>query len=209
VAERAHEVGAYVVVDATQLAGAGVVDTVGWGADALVTSGYKWLSSHGGVALLALAPDLVLRLPGLVGWMGAQDPFDLDPLTLRLADDARRFELSTMSYVSAIGLEASIAMLSSLGFERIDQHARRLATHLVDRVAELGWRPFRAPSDQSAAPHIVSLRHADHDPGVTAERLASEARIICGRRAGGLRISLHAYNDGDDVDRLAEALRRL
>ncbi len=120
VAERAHEVGARVVVDATQLAGAGVVDTIGWGADALVTSGYKWLSSHGGVALLALAPDLVPRLPGLVGWMGAQHPFDFDPLSLRLADDARRFELSTMSYVSAIGLEASIAMLSSLGFERID-----------------------------------------------------------------------------------------
>jgi selenocysteine lyase/cysteine desulfurase len=49
---------ARVVVDATQLAGARVVDTVGWGADALVTNGYKWLSSHGGVALLALAPDL-------------------------------------------------------------------------------------------------------------------------------------------------------
>jgi cysteine desulfurase/selenocysteine lyase len=209
VAERAHEVGAHVVVDATQLAGAGVVDAAGWGADALVTSGYKWLSSHGGVALLALAPDLVLRLPALVGWMGAQHPFDLDPLTLRLADDARRFELSTMSYVSAIGLEASIAMLSSLGFERIDQHARRLATHLVDRVAELGWRPFRPPSDPSAAPHIVSLHHADHDPGVTAERLASESRIICGRRAGGLRISFHAYNDGDDVDRLVESLKRL
>ena len=63
VAERAHEVGARVVVDATQLAGAGVVDTVGWGVDALVTSGYKWLSAHGGVALLALAPDLVHRLP--------------------------------------------------------------------------------------------------------------------------------------------------
>ena len=209
VAERAHEVDARVVVDATQLAGAGLVDMIGWGADAVVTSGYKWLSAHGGVALLALVSDLVNRVPGLVGWMGAQNPFDLDPLTLRLADDARRVELSTMSYVSAIGLESAIAMLSSVGFERIDQHARRLATHLVDRVAELGWRPFRPPSDPSAAPHIVSLRHADHDPAVTAERLASEARIVCGRRAGGLRISLHVYNDSDDVDRLVEALKRL
>jgi selenocysteine lyase/cysteine desulfurase len=209
VAERAHEFGARVVVDATQLAGAGIVDTIGWGADALVTSGYKWLSSHGGVALLALAPDLVTRLPGFIGWMGARLPFDLDPLRLRLADDARRFELSTMSYVSAIGLESSIAMLSSLGFDRIDEHARRQATHLVDRVAELGWQPFRPLSDPSAASHIVSLRHADHDPGVTAERLASESRIVCGVRAGGLRISLHAYNDGEDIDRLVEALKRL
>jgi selenocysteine lyase/cysteine desulfurase len=209
VAERAHEAGARVLVDATQLAGAGVVDTVGWGADALVTSGYKWLSAHGGVALLALAPDLVQRLPGLIGWMGAHDPFDFDPRTLRLADDARRFQLSTMSYISAVGLEASVAMLSSLGFERIEEHARRLATYLVDRVAGLGWRPFRPPSDPSASSHIVSLRHADHDPGVTAERLASESQIICGGRAGGLRISLHVYNDADDVDRLAEALGRL
>jgi hypothetical protein len=58
--------------------------------------------------------------------------------------------------MSAIGLESSIAMLSSLGFERIGQHARRLATYLVDGVAELGWRPFRAPGDPSAASHIVS-----------------------------------------------------
>ena len=209
VAERAHEVGARVVVDATQLAGAGVVDTIGWGADALVTSGYKWLSSHGGVALLALAPDLVTRLPGSVGWMGARHPFDFDPQALRLADDARRFMLSTMSYVSATGLESSIGMLSSLGFEHIDEHARRLATYLVDRVAELGWRPFRPLSDPSASSHIVSLRHADHDPGVTAERLASESRIICGGRAGGLRVSLHAYNDDGDTDRLVDALRRL
>jgi selenocysteine lyase/cysteine desulfurase len=55
----------------------------------------------------------------------------------------------------------------------------------------------------------VSLRHADHDPGVIADRLATESRIICGGRAGGLRISLHAYNDGGDVDRLVDALRRL
>ena len=106
--------------------------------------------------------------------MGAQHPFDLDPLTLRLADHARRFSSSMMSYVSAIGLETSIAMLSSLGFERIDEHARRLPMHPADRVAELGWRPFRPPSDPSVSSHIVSLRHADHDPGVTAQRLASD-----------------------------------
>lgn len=209
VATRAHEVGARVVVDATQLAGAGIVDMGGWGADALVTSGYKWLSAHGGVALLALAPDLVHHLPRLVGWMGADRPFDFDPRTLRLADDARRFQLSTMSYVSAIGLESSIGTLLSLGFEHIEEHARLLAASLVDRVAELGWLPFRAPGDPSAASHIVSMRHPDRDPGVTAGRLASEFRIICGGRAGGLRISLHVYNDGDDIDRLVEAFRRL
>jgi cysteine desulfurase / selenocysteine lyase len=209
VAERAHEVGARVVVDATQVAGAAPVDMTGWGADALVTSGYKWLSSHGGVALLALASDLVDRLPRFVGWKGTDDPFAFDARTLRLANDARRFELSTISYASVIGLQTSMQILSSAGFDRIARHARALATRLIDRVEELGWRPFRPLRDPAASSHIVSLRHADHEPDRTAARLASEHRIVCGGRAGGLRISLHAYNDEADVDRLAEALREM
>ena len=209
VADRAHEVGARVVVDATQLAGAGPVDTVGWDADALVTSGYKWLSAHGGVAFLVLSQDLSGRLPGSVGWKGTHEPFAFDARELRLADDARRFELATMSYASAIGLEASVAMLSSIGFGRIESHARRLAARLVDRADELGWRPFRPLDDASASSHLVSLRHADRDPALVADRLVSRHRIVCGGRGGGLRISLHAYNDEDDVDRLVEALRDL
>ena len=49
---------ARVVVDATQLAGARVWTPSEGVPTRWVTSGYKWLSSHGGVALLALAPDL-------------------------------------------------------------------------------------------------------------------------------------------------------
>ena len=207
VAARAHEAGARVVVDATQVAGAAPVDMERWAADAVVTSGYKWLSSHGGVALLALAPDLCDRLPGLVGWKGSDDPFAFDARTLRLAGDARRFELSTMSYASVVGLESSIALLSSAGLDAIALHASSLAERLVDEVEELGWRPFRRPGDPGASPHIVSLRHARNRAASTAARLASDHAIVCGGRGDGLRISLHAYNDESDVDRLVEALR--
>ena len=207
VAARAHAVGARVVVDATQLAGAGPVDMSGWGADAVVTSGYKWLSSHGGAALLAVAADLYDRLPQLVGWKGTHDPFAFDARTLRLADDARRFELSTMSYAPVIGLESSMAILSSAGFDGIRQHAANLAARLVAQVEGLGWRPFRQPGDPGASAHIVSLRHARHRPDVTAARLASDHRIVCGGRGDGLRIALHAYNDEADVDRFAGSLQ--
>ena len=44
-------VGARLIVDATQAAGALRVDAAAWDADAVVTSGYKWLGGHGGVAL--------------------------------------------------------------------------------------------------------------------------------------------------------------
>ncbi len=209
VTAKAHDVGARVIVDVTQLAGASPVQMGGWQADAVVTSGYKWLSAHGGVALLALAPHLRDRLPRLVGWKGTADPFDFDAQTLRLSGAARRFELSTMSYASAVGLETSIRFLSSPGFDRIEEHARQLAAQLIEQVRPLAWRPFRPLTDPAASPHIVSLRHADHDPVLIAARLAAKHGIICGARSGGLRISLHAFNSGADVEHLVAALRDL
>lgn len=204
----AHEVGARVVVDATQLAGAEPVRMSEWRADAVVTSGYKWLSTHGGVALIAVASELRDRLPALVGWKGTTDPFDFDAGTLHLADDARRFELSTMSYASAIGLDASVRMLSSVGFDMIEEHADHLAAELTSHVEPLGWHPFRPPSVAGASSHILSLRHPDHDAAAVAARLA-ERGIICGTRAGGIRISLHAYNNSGDTARLVAALAEL
>ena len=100
---RARSAGARVVVDVTQMAGAVPVTMSAWGADALVCSGYKWLSAPGGVALLAVTEDLAAVIPPIVGWKGSATPFDFKPQELSLAMDARRFELSTMSYSAASG----------------------------------------------------------------------------------------------------------
>ena len=141
VARAAHTVGARVVVDVTQLAGAAPVSMREWGVDALVCSGYKWLSAHGGVAVAALSAEMAELVPPVVGWMGAEDPFDFDATHLRLAAGARRFELSTMSYASAVGLQHSIELLSSAGIPALADHSRLLANELVDLVGPSGWYP--------------------------------------------------------------------
>src|SRR5256886_14766901 len=100
------QVGARLVVDATQAAGAMRVDAAAWDADAVVTSGYKWLGGHGGIALAIMAPLLLEQIPPLPGWMGASDPFGFDATSVSLANNARRYTQSTMSYVSMAGLWA-------------------------------------------------------------------------------------------------------
>ena len=202
----ARRAGARVVVDVTQMAGAVPVTMAGWGADALVCSGYKWLSAPGGVALLAVAEDLAAAIPPMVGWKGSPAPFDFRPQELALAPDARRFELSTMSYSAAVGLLASINLLTGIGLTSIREHAGRLAADLVEQTAPLGWTPYRALADRSASGHIVSLRHPAAVAGEVQAALASEHRIHTSSRGGGIRVSLHAYNCGDDVLALSEAL---
>ena len=202
----ARSVGARVVLDITQMAGAVPVSMTEWGADALVCSGYKWLSAPGGVALLALTEDLATALPPIVGWMGSAQPFDFKPDVLTLAKDARRFELSTMSYSAVLGLVASIELLTGLGLDSVRDHADRLAALLVEQTARSGWIPFRPLGDRSASSHIVSLRHPTANVHQVQAILAEEYRVVTSSRGGGIRVSLHAYNNGDDVHALADAL---
>ena len=206
VVRRARAVGARVIVDVTQMAGAMPVSMRAWHADALVCSGYKWLSSHGGVALLAVGDQLLERVPILVGWKGTDDPFALNPTTMALASDARRFELSTIAYSSAVGLTTSVNLLSSVGIDALHAHAGSLSRGLVEAVAPLGWTPFREPADASASSHIVSLRHETLAADVVQQRLAAEHDIVVSTRLGRVRVSVHGYNDGDDVARFVTAL---
>ncbi len=201
----AHRVGARLVVDATQAAGALALDAAAWDADAVVASGYKWLGGHGGVALAAMDPSLLEQPPPLPGWMGAPDPFDFDATRLRLADDARRYTQSTMSYVSIAALGASLDQLLDLGEQAIEAHARELSATLIERAGEAGWQPFRAPSDPAASPHIVSLTRPDRKLEA-AQRALRSANIVCSTRGGRVRVSLAPYNDESDIDALVGAL---
>jgi cysteine desulfurase / selenocysteine lyase len=205
-ARSAQKVGAFLIVDATQAAGAMRVDTSTLEADAVVSSGYK-LGGHGGVALAAVSESLLKQLPILPGWMGAAKPFDFDAKSVSFASDARRFTQSTISYVSIAGLTVSIEQLLSLGENRIEEHARQLAAMLVDGAREYGWEPFHDVHDVAASPHIISLGHSRRRARETLEKLRDQ-RIICSARGERIRVSLAPYNDASDVMKLFQALAR-
>src|SRR5215831_832213 len=204
-ARSAEKVGAFLIVDATQAAGAMHLGTSLLDADAVVTSGYKWLGGHGGVALAAVSETLLKQLPILPGWMGAADPFDFDAKSVSFASDARRFTQSTMPYVSIAGLTVSIEQLLFLGENRIEAHARKLAALLVDGAREYGWEPFHDVHAVAASPHIISLAHSRKSARETVEELRDQ-RIICSVRGERIRVSLAPYNDASDVMKLLQAL---
>jgi cysteine desulfurase / selenocysteine lyase len=201
------QVGARLIVDATQAAGAMPVDAAAWDADAVVASGYKWLGGHGGIALAVMSPLLLEQVPPLTGWMGASDPFGFDATSVSLANDARRYTQSTMSYASMAGLVVAVEQLLTLGDARIEAHARSLAAMLVNDVSKYDWQPFRSVGDPAGSPHIISLGHPRESVQAIVERLRSH-NIICGTRGGRIRISLAPYNDGSDVNALVEAFAR-
>ena len=206
ISKAAAEVGARLIVDVTQDLGARSVDVGTWNADAVVCSGYKWLGGHGGVALAAMSPKLLKKVPPMTGWMGAPVPFDFDAKSLLMANDARRYTQSTMSYASIACLTTAIEQLLDIGKPNIETHANRLANLLIKEAAEHGWLPYRSLGDSAACSHIISLSHPKRPLKKIMSALASR-KIICSSRGGRIRVSIAPYNDENDIDMLIQALK--
>ncbi len=205
--EATRKLGAFLVVDVTQAAGAVPIDAQSWEADVVVCSGYKWLGGHGGVGLAVMSPEFLKQTPPAPGWMGAPDPFDMQATRLPLADDARRYTQSTMSYISMRGLTVAIGELLALGSEKIEAHAKSLARLLVEELDGSSWAPYRSIDDKAASAHIITLWHPGGGVENTVKTLR-DANIICGSRNDRIRISLAHFNDENDIRSLVRVLRQ-
>jgi selenocysteine lyase/cysteine desulfurase len=205
VADRAHEAGALVFVDAYQAAGVLPVDVAELGCDFLVAGTLKYLLGLPGLAFL-YARDGVRDdvAPQLTGWFGRTDPFAFDPRTVDYPARASRYETGTPSIPAAYGANAGLALLGGLDPARVEAHVRSLVDGLTDGLAEDGERLW-SPADPARRGPMVAV--LDDDP----ERLAgwlAERRIVASPRGKVLRLSLHYYNDESDLDAVRAALRQ-
>ncbi|HEX5656291.1 MAG TPA: aminotransferase class V-fold PLP-dependent enzyme [Polyangiales bacterium] len=189
-ARAASAVGARTYVDATQAAGWLPFDATHF--DVTACSAYKWLCCPKGVAFLTTRRDArEWLLPRFANWYGAEDRWTgIYGPPLRLADDARRYDLSP-PWLCWAAAAPTLEKLAALQVESIHEHNTKLATSLLQR---LGLPSSKAPSA------IVSLAQPN-----AFERLRA-AGIRCAGRAGRTRLSFHLYSTAADVDAVVEAL---
>jgi selenocysteine lyase/cysteine desulfurase len=188
VAKKARAYGAITIADATQAVG--WLPTHAGNADVLVCGAYKWLMSPRGTAFLVIRPELAERVvPLSAGWFAGEVPDDsYYGLPLRLAKDARRFDVSP-GWFDWVGTAASLAVVESIGIQAVHAHDVALANRFRTGLG--------LPPGDSA---IVSLTRPD-----AAERFAA-AGITASIRNGSLRVAFHLYNTEADADAAIEAL---
>lgn len=203
-ASACHERGIFLLVDGVQDLGAMNLDLPALGIDGLAAATQKMLLASYGLGVLYLSEEHAdrLRPPFLtrmsVSWEG-QHEADLTG-EYQLRDGAPRFEVGNPNFAGLFALDGALSILEEVGLDVVEAHILRLSRRLIDGLDALGI-PLVTPRDAHAGLIVFRVEDAE----ATAARLAEQDIIVAVRR-GGLRASIHIYNDEGDIDRLLAAL---
>lgn len=197
------ERGIYFFLDAVQSLGVLDMDVHNLGIDALATSGHKWLLGPYGAGFLYCRKDLINKInPVFAAKLYIHD----DPKRDNTAEctDARKWEYGSPNYTGILGLGTGIKMISTIGINNVEKRVINLADKLRSEIEELGLKVI-SPADNINKSGILCFKVKD--PELTNSHLKKE-NIFVSLRGGNIRVSIHFYNNEEDLDKFIRTLKK-
>jgi kynureninase len=196
--ERAHRVGAHVILDTFQAAGTIPIDVRALGADFAVGGVLKWLCGGPGVAYLYVREDLRAKLqPALTGWIAHQRPFDFEAGAIEPRSDSFRYLNGTPHIPALFACQPGLDVLNAVGIAAIREKSMRMTMQLMEGAKSHCWR-VNTPENCAERAGTVSI-DCPHAAEVCRELLAREI-LVDYRPKAGVRLSPHFYNREDECD---------
>ena len=219
IADRAHAVGAVIIVDGSQSVPHIAVDVQAMDADFFAFSGHKMLSPMG-IGVLYGKYDILDAMPpflfggDMIEYVGEQET--------TYAELPAKFEAGTQNVSGASGLIAAIDYLEKVGFDRIETIERDLLAYALPKLRELPFvELYGCDSTRDNKTGIITFNVKDIHPHDVASILDSYGVAI---RAGHhcaqplmrylgqnatCRASFYLYNTHEDVDQFIDALKKV
>jgi selenocysteine lyase/cysteine desulfurase len=209
IAELCRRRGCLLFVDAIQGLGVFPMDVRAAGVDFLAADGHKWMLGPEGAGILFVKHEHLNRLRPLgCGWNSVVAGADYSRIELELRDSAARYEGGSCNMAGLIGLGASLDLLAAQGLSStaspLADQVLAVTDHACERLLKLG-ASLLAPRTGQHRSGIVTFQLPGHEANDIRRHLAAQG-IVVRCRAGGVRISPHAYNTLAEVDRLIDAL---
>lgn len=209
IGEKCREVGAILVLDATQSLGVAPFSIEEVKPDFLVAAGYKWMLCPYGFSLFYASKKWWNARPLEEVWLARENADDFAGLVKyneSYMPGARRFEMGEKAIPTILpGAIDALRQLMSWGVDEINQTLsiknERIKTHLRD----LG---FSMADDQLQSRHMFGAQLPKYYQGNLVSQLV-ENKIFISQRGSALRFAPHLHVNEDDVDRLLETLSRV
>jgi kynureninase len=205
--DKAHKVGAHVVLDTFQSLGTVPVDVQALNADFACGGVLKWLCGGPGVAYLYVRPDLGRRLePKLTGWFAHANSFEFATGPTRYAEPPFRFMNGTTHIASMEAARPGIKIIREVGVEKIREKSKRQTQRLIDLADQHGWR-VNSPRDAGQRGGTVSIDMPDSQQ--VSRELLSRDILVDWRPKAGVRFSPHFYNTDDEIEAAIAAVAEI
>lgn len=222
IVSRSHEVGALVLLDASQSVPHRPVDVQALGVDFLVCTGHKMLGPTG-IGVLWGRRELLAQLPPVLG--GGEMVSIVEMTGTTYAEPPHRFEAGTPMIAQAVGLAAAVGYLDDRGMDAVAAHEAELTAYALDALhAVPGLRVIGPDSTVDRGGAISFALAGDgrdihpHDVGQLLDERGVAVRVgqhcarpVCVRYAlpATTRASFAAYSSMADVDALAAGLHEV
>ena len=213
---RAREVGALVVVDASQAVPQIPVDVSTLGADFVAFTGHKMVGPTG-IGVLWGRYDLLASLPPFLGGGEMIETVMMERSTF--APPPHRFEAGTPPIAQSVGLGAAVDYLSALGMENVAAHEQAITAYALERLQEVDGLTVVGPKEPVQRGGAISFTLDDVHPHDVAQLLDSRGVAVraghhCAKPAhqrfgvqSTTRASFYLYTTEAEIDALVEAVR--
>jgi len=204
--DRAHEVGAMVVLDTYQSAGTVPFSVKELNVDFATGGSVKWLCGGPGAGYLYVRPDLQQKLePKTTGWMAHESPFAFDT-SLRYAPNITRFLHGSPAIPALYAAQSGYKIINEIGVERIRQKSVRQTDLLIALAEEAGFE-VTSPKVSARRGGTVTIAH-ENASSMTKELIRREY-IIDYRPGAGVRISPHFYTTDEELKLVVEEMKKI
>jgi kynureninase len=205
--EKAHRVGAYVILDTFQSAGTIPIAVQKLNVDFACGGVLKWLCGGPGVAYLYVRPDLGTKLqPKFTGWSAHQNPFNFEIGPIKYTDPPFRFMNGTPHIPSLEAARPGIKIIREVGVDNIRDKSKRQTTKLIALADRHGWR-VNTPRDAEKRGGTVSVEMPD-SYDVCRELLKRDI-LVDWRPQAGVRFSPHFYTKDEELDAALAAVEEI
>lgn len=204
IVERAHAVGAQVLLNGYHSVGIIPVDVTALEVDFYVGGVLKWMCGGPGGVFMYARPDLLPALePKITGWFAHQQPFAFDVEHFIPRDDAYRFANGTPGVASLYAIQPGIDIIAQVGVDAIRAKSMRQTARLIEMADSLGIA-VNSPRSADERAGTVTL-NPDHAYEVSRELIARDF-VIDFRANAGIRIAPHFYNSDAEIDAVLAAI---
>ena len=205
--QRAHKMGAHVILDCFQATGTIPVDVRALDVDFATGGVLKWLCGGPGVGYLYVRPDLRKKLkPAVTGWMAHQRPFGFEVGPVDRREDSYRFLNGTPNIPALYACQPGLEILNKVGIQAIRAKSMRQTARLVEGVLAHGWA-VNTPTDAAERAGTVSVG-CPH-PQEVAGALIARNVMVDYRPKAGVRLSPHFYNKDEEIDFALEQIAEI